>query len=298
MNKETKGIWLGLVGIIIFSMTLPATKIAVPEFGVLPTSFYRATIAGIVALIYVLVTKTPFPKKQDLLPLGIIATLISFAFPISIAIAMQDLPSSHGGIVLGVSPLLTALFATLRFGERPSRAFWITAIIGSSLVLLFSIQQSSGDLQTSDLALIFAAITASYGYAEAGYLSQKMGGKQVISWVAIASLIVSLPVTLFYILKTGASPLPLSEVSAQAWYALLIVSLLSAYIGNIFWYTGLAIGGISHVGQAQLLQPFCTLALSSLFLLEPLTLSNVFFASAVLIVVAIGKRMPVEKIRQ
>jgi len=298
LNKETKGIWLGLVGIIIFSMTLPATKIAVPEFGVLPTSFYRATIAGIAALIYVLITKIPFPKKADLLPLGIIAVLISFAFPISIAIAMEDLPSAHGGIVLGISPLLTALFATLRFGERPSRAFWITALIGSGLVLLFSIQQSSGDLQTSDLALLFAAVTASYGYAEAGNLSQKMGGKQVISWVAITSLILSLPVTLFYIFKTGASPHPLSEVSAQAWYALLLVSLLSAYIGNIFWYTGLSMGGIAHVGQVQLLQPFCTLALSSLFLLEPLTLSNVFFASAVLIIVAIGKRMPVAKVKQ
>jgi len=231
----------------------------------------------------VLITKIPFPKKADLLPLGIIAALISFAFPISIAIAMEDLPSAHGGIVLGISPLLTALFATLRFGERPSRAFWITALIGSGLVLLFS---------------LFAAVTASYGYAEAGNLSQKMGGKQVISWVAITSLILSLPVTLFYIFKTGASPHPLSEVSAQAWYALLLVSLLSAYIGNIFWYTGLSLGGIAHVGQVQLLQPFCTLALSSLFLFEPLTLSNVFFASAVLIIVAIGKRMPVAKVKQ
>ena len=161
MNKESKGIWLGLVGVVIFSMTLPATKIAVPDFGAIPLSFYRATLAGITALIYVLAKKISLPQKSDLPTLGMISILISFVFPISIAIAMQDLPSSHGGIVLGISPLLTALFATLRFGERPSRGFWITAIIGSTLVIAFSIKESGGALQLSDLALLLAAVSAS-----------------------------------------------------------------------------------------------------------------------------------------
>mgnify|MGYP006266507757 CR=1 FL=1 len=294
MIKETKGIWLGLIGVIIFSMTLPATKIAVPDFGALPLSFYRATIAGITALIYVVIKKVPFPQTTDLLILGIISALISFAFPISIAIAMQDLPSSHGGIVLGISPLLTALFATLRFGERPSRGFWITAVIGSALVILFSIKDG-GSLQASDLALLIAAISASYGYAEAGNLSQKMGGTAVISWVAIISLVPSLPIALFYAMQSQASPMPILDASLYAWLSLMFVSIFSAYVGNIFWYTGLSIGGISRVGQVQLLQPFFTLALSSLFVFEPLTISNILFASAVLIVVGIGKRMPVSK---
>lgn len=292
MIKETKGLWLGLIGVMIFSMTLPATKIAVPAFGALPLSFYRATIAGVAALLYVVVKKIPLPQKSGLAILVVISTLISFAFPISIAIAMQDLPSSHGGIVLGISPLLTALFATLRFGERPSRGFWITAAIGSVLVIIFSIK-GGGSLQASDLALLIAAISASYGYAEAGNLSQKMGGIAVISWVAIISLVPSLPIAIFYLIQSQASPMPMPNVSIHAWLALIFVSVFSAYIGNIFWYTGLSIGGISRVGQVQLLQPFCTLALSSLFVFEPLTISNILFASVVLIVVAIGKQMPV-----
>lgn len=296
MNKETKGIWFGLVGVVIFSMTLPATKIAVPEFGAIPLSFYRATLAGVAALIYVFSQKILKPHKSDLPALIIISLLISFVFPIAIAIAMQDLPSSHGGIVLGISPLLTALFATLRFGERPSRGFWITAMIGSALVLFFSIKESGGTLQTSDLALLLAAISASYGYAEAGYLSQKMGGKAVISWVAIIALIPSLPIALYLAFISKSDSTLILNTSLQAWMALFFVSIFSAYIGNIFWYTGLSIGGISHVGQVQLLQPFCTLALSSLLIFEPLTITNIIFASAVLIVVAIGKRMPVTRI--
>ncbi|ABP34852.1 DMT family transporter [Polynucleobacter asymbioticus] len=297
MNKETKGIWLGLVGVVIFSMTLPATKIAVPDFSAIPLSFYRAAIAGVAALIYIAAKKIALPQKSDLPTLGIISILISFVFPISIAIAMQDLPSSHGGIVLGISPLLTALFATLRFGERPSRGFWITAILGSALVLAFSIKESGGALQLSDLALLLAAVSASYGYAEAGNLSQKMGGIAVISWVAIISLIPSLPIAIYYAMHSSVTAIPIMNASLPAWLALLFVSIFSAYIGNIFWYTGLSMGGISHVGQVQLLQPFCTLALSSVLVFEPLTISNIFFASAVLVVVAIGKRMPVAKVK-
>ena len=297
MDRETKGLWLGLVGVVIFSMTLPATKMAVPDFGAIPLSFYRATIAGIAALMYVLVKKITRPKKNDIPTLAISSILISFVFPISIAIAMQDLPSSHGGIVLGISPLLTALFATLRFGERPSRGFWITAIIGSALVILFSFKESGGSLQASDIALLLAAISASYGYAEAGNLSQKMGGIAVISWVAIIALIPSLPIAIYYANQSANSIAPMMDASLQAWMALIFVSVFSAYIGNIFWYTGLSMGGIAHVGQVQLLQPFCTLALSSLLIFEPLTVSNIFFASTVLVVVAIGKRMPVTKIK-
>ena len=252
MDRETKGLWLGLVGVVIFSMTLPATKMAVPDFGAIPLSFYRATIAGIAALIYVLVKKITLPKKNDIPTLAIISILISFVFPISIAIAMQDLPSSHGGIVLGISPLLTALFATLRFGERPSRGFWITAIIGSALVILFSFKESGGSLQASDIALLLAAISASYGYAEAGNLSQKMGGIAVISWVAIIALIPSLPIAIYYANQSANSIAPMMDASLQAWMALIFVSVFSAYIGNIFWYTGLSMGGIAHVGQVQL----------------------------------------------
>ena len=296
MNRETKGIWLGLIGVVIFSMTLPATKIAVPELGAIPLSFYRATLAGLAALLYVYFHKVPVPHQSDLPALLIISLLISFVFPIAIALAMQDLPSSHGGIVLGISPLLTALFATLRFGERPSRGFWITAVIGSALVLLFSMKESGGTLQASDLALLLAAIAASYGYAEAGFLSQKMGGKAVISWVAIIALIPSLPIALYLAAHSGMETNSILNCSWQTLSALLFVSLFSAYIGNIFWYTGLSIGGISHVGQVQLLQPFCTLALSSLFVFEPLTMTNILFASAVLIVVAVGKKMPVKQV--
>jgi drug/metabolite transporter (DMT)-like permease len=295
LHNQTKGIWLGLIGIVIFSLTLPATKLAVPIFGAIPSAFYRSTIAGIIAILYVAWKGWQPPSKKDYSSLAIIALLITIIFPISISIAMQTLPSAHGGIVLGISPLLTAFFATIRFGERPSFGFWIAALVGSGLVVIFSLIQSDGTLLIGDLALIIAAISASYGYAAAGNLSQKLGGPNVISWVMVGSLTINLPFTLFFLSQEGWSVPPLDSAHFVGWAALLFVSIFSAYIGNFFWYSGLALGGIAHVSQLQLLQPFFTLGFSELFLSEPFTLINLVFATAVLLIVFIGKKMPVSK---
>jgi len=46
------------------------------------------------------------------------------------------------------------------------------------------------------------------------------------------------------------------------------VSLFSMMIGFVFWFRGLAQGGIAAVGQLQLLQPFMGLTLAALLLGE------------------------------
>lgn len=297
MNVITKGMWLGLVGVVTFSLTLPATKLAVPLFGAIPSAFYRSSIAGIIAVIYVLLYRPPLPKREAWFPLTIIGLLIAFVFPIGIAIAMEDLPSAHGGIVLGLSPLFTAFFATIRFGERPSAAFWLTAMVGSALVVYFSLQQDSGSLQTSDIALIIAAISASYGYAEAGNLAQTMGGKEVVTWVMVLSLIPAVPVAIYYAMHHSVPIIPFQSETYIAFAALIFVSVFPAYIGNVYWYSGLALGGISHVGQIQLLQPFMTLTFASILLGESITLKNLTFATLVFVIVMLGKKMAVKRLK-
>ena len=58
----------------------------------------------------------------------------------------------------------------------------------------------------------------------------------------------------------------------------------------MFWYHGLARGGIASVGQLQLLQPFIGLALASLFLGESIAWPMVAATSAVVIWVVPARR--------
>jgi drug/metabolite transporter (DMT)-like permease len=288
-TQETKGMWLGMVGVAIFSLTLPFTRMAVAELNPVLVALGRAVVAacGSIALLWWNGAARPTPAQWR--ALGITALGVVIGFPVFSSIAMRYVPASHGAIVIGILPLATALFGALRFGERPSTGFWLAAFAGSGLVIGFALWQGGGEFHLADFALFAAVIAAAMGYAEGGRLSQTMGGQQVISWALVLSMPILLPITVWLGWHYGVSASP------KAWIGFGYVSLFSMFIGFFFWYKGLALGGISRVGQVQLVQPFLSLLGAALILGESLDPSNFLFALAVLAVVAIGRRMTIKR---
>ena len=255
--------WLnGLLGVVIFSGSLPATRIAVLEMSPFFLTFLRASLAGLLAIVLVCALREPRPQRAQLFSLLIVSGGVVIGFPLLTALALQHVTSAHSIVFLGLLPLCTAIFALLRGGERPKRAFWLFSLLGSLLVVAFALAQSHAVSLTGDLLMLAAVIVCGLGYAEGAALTRTLGGWQVICWALILSLPVMLPAAWL------TQPATLVDISAQAWSALGYVSLFSMLIGFIFWYNGLARGGIAAVGQLQLLQPFFGLALSALLLNE------------------------------
>lgn len=289
MTSETKGMWLGAIGIAIFSLTLPFTRMAVAELNPVLMALGRAVVAACCSVLLLWWTNAPRPTRSQVKSLLIIASGVVVGFPVFSSIAMSQISASHGAIILGILPLATALFGALRFGERPSIGFWITALIGSALVAAFAVDEGGGSFQWGDLAMLIAVIAAAMGYAEGGRLSESMGGQQVISWALVLSMPIVLPVTIWLALHYGV------QASASAWVGFGYVSLFSMFIGFFFWYKGLALGGISRVGQVQLIQPFLTLLGAAVILGELLEWRTFLFALAIIAVVAMGRKMPIKR---
>ncbi|MDB5763352.1 MAG: hypothetical protein JWQ21_2347 [Herminiimonas sp.] len=281
--------WLGAIGVAIFSLTLPFTRMAVAELNPVLVALGRAVVAAVGSALLLWWIDAPRPAGRQWKALAIIALGVVIGFPVFSSVAMRYVPASHGAIVLGILPLATALFGALRFGERPSIGFWIAAVVGSAIVVGFAVGQGDGALHAADLALFAAVIAAAMGYAEGGRLSQTMGGLQVISWALILSMPLLLPLTVWLGWHYGV------EASPRAWVGFAYVSLFSMFIGFFFWYKGLALGGIARVGQVQLLQPFLTLIGAALIVGEALEARNILFAVAIIAVVAIGRRMAIKR---
>ncbi len=281
--------WLGAIGVAIFSLTLPFTRMAVAELNPVFVALGRAVVAGMFSAMLLYKLRASFPNREQLKSLLITALGVVVGFPVFSSVAMRYVPASHGAIVLGILPLATALFAALRFHERPSKGFWIMALLGSGLVVLFALQQGGGSFHLADLALFAAVIAAAMGYAEGGRLSQSMGGQQVISWALVLAMPVLLPVTVWLGWRYGV------QASPRAWMGFLYVSLFSMFIGFFFWYKGLAMGGIARVGQVQLIQPFLSLLGAAVILGEALSINNIGFAVAVIVVVGLGRRMNIKR---
>jgi drug/metabolite transporter (DMT)-like permease len=268
----------------MFSLTLPFTRIAVAELSPFFVTFGRSTLAGICALILFTITRPKLPTKNQLIRLSVMALGVVYGFPLFVSIAMKTLPSAHGGIVLGVLPLATAVVGAIRFKERPSFSFWITAVIGSLLVITYASLNGGGGLVVEDWLLFIAIASAAIGYSEGGKLSEEMSSVDVISW----ALVLTLPINV--LLTYGYFDFEINSVSLPAVISFIYVGLISMYIGFFFWYKGIAIGGIARVGQVQLLQPFLTLIGAYFLLNEEITAMNIGFALCVLAVVVLGKR--------
>ena len=284
LTQETKGMWLGFSGMLMFSLTLPFTRIAVAELSPYFVTFGRSLLGGICALLLFFITRPKLPTQRQLMRLVVIALGVVYGFPLFVSLAMQTLPSAHGGIVLGVLPLATAVVGAIRFKERPSLAFWATAILGSVLVIAYAALNGSGGVAPEDGLLFVAIASAAVGYSEGGKLSEEMSAVDVISW----ALVLTLPINLF--LTYQFLDFDVLAVSTPAIASFIYVGLVSMYIGFFFWYRGLALGGVAWVGQVQLLQPFLTLVGAYWLLDEPITAMNVGFAVSVLAVVVLGKK--------
>ena len=284
MDKATGGWLSGFIGVLIFSGSLPATRMAVLQFDPIFLTVARATIAGILALALLLLLKQKRPSGRDLVALGVVAGGVVLGFPLLTALALQHVTSAHSIVFIGLLPLSTAIFGVLRGGERPRPAFWIFSALGSAAVAGFALAQGLTASPAGDLLMLAAILVCGLGYAEGARLSRTLGGWQVISWALVLSLPIMLAVALY------CRPPSFDGIAAPAWIGLGYVSLFSMLIGFVFWYRGLALGGIAAVGQLQLLQPIFGLALAAWLLGEPVSPAMLVVTIAVIACVAGARR--------
>ncbi|GAB4532102.1 MAG: DMT family transporter [Pleurocapsa sp.] len=283
MKTELSGYFYGFLGVLGFSLTLPATRVAVSDLNPVFVGLGRAVMAVILAAIALLLTRQSLPPRRFLPRFALIVGGVIVGFPVLSAWAMQQVPASHGAVVTGLLPLATALAAVWRGKERPSVKFWLFSLLGSAIAIAFALNSGSGALHPADLALLGAVIAAGIGYAEGAVLSRTLGAWQVIAWALVFSVPLLLPIIL-------ASGLPeFSAVSYPAWMGFIYVSLVSMFLAFIAWYRGLAIGGIARIGQMQLLQPFLTIIASGVLLNEQITGDVFIYAIGVSLCVALGR---------
>jgi drug/metabolite transporter (DMT)-like permease len=284
MERTTAGWGSGLLGVIIFSGSLPATRVAVADFSPMFLTSAHAVIAALLGATCLLVLRQTRPTRSDALPLAIVALGVVIGFPLLTALALQHITAAHSIVFIGLLPLATAVFGVLRGGERPKPAFWLFSVIGAGTVAGFALSRSDGGSLVGDLLMIAAIIFCGLGYAEGAKLSRRLGGWQVISW----SLLLSLPTMTVITLLT--LPNSWSGIGTLAWISLTYVSIFSMLVGFVFWYRGLALGGIASVGQLQLLQPFFGLILAAVFLHEPIAWTMIASTAVVVLCVAGAKR--------
>lgn len=280
------GLFWSFIGVLIFSLTLPLTKIALTQFQTSQIVVWRGLIASMLAGTILLYIRPKIPNQKQWRDLAFCACGTVFGFPIFLTLGLQTVPASHSAIVVGLLPLATTIISALITKERPSLAFWLVSIFGTSLTLLFILKQTNGTPQIGHFYLFISVILAALGYTFGGRLSKDLGGWQVSCWVIVIALPV-LIICAFFV------EVPDLAKSTKATMSLFYVAFFSQLIGFFAWYRGMQLAGISHASQVQLLQLFLTIIASSILVAEKLELEVFLFAGLVVASVWLGSKLRV-----
>lgn len=293
MRRETLGMWLGVLGVALFAVTLPMTRLATgtqaaPQLSPWFMTLGRAALAGALSILFLLATRAPRPERHQWKPLGMAVLGNVIGYPLLLGFALRAVTASHAAVVTALLPLATAAIAAWVLHQRARLGFWVCAVVGSGLVVAFSLlrawQQGHGfGFEWADLLLVGAVLAASFGYIYGAQVTPELGAERVICWVCVMALPVTLPGALL--------TWPSQPVAWSAWAGLAYVGVFSMWIAFFAWYRGLAMGGALRVSQAQLLQPFLSILAAVPLLGEPLDAVTLGFALAVVATVLIGKKL-------
>jgi drug/metabolite transporter (DMT)-like permease len=273
----------GLLGVLGFSFSLPATRLAVEDLDPTFVGLGRALVAAVLAGALLAWRREPVPDRRDLPRFAIVGLGVVIGFPLTSSLALKHLSSAHASVVVGLLPAATAAWAVARAGERPPRAFWLAAAAGLVAVLAFAATQGIDGLAGADLLVLASVALGGLGYAEGGALSRRYGGWQVICW----ALLLTAPLLVVPVALAARGGL---HATPSAWLCFAYVSVVSMFLGFFAWYHGLALGGVAKIGQVQLAQPVMTLAWAALILGEQVTAAMLVAALAVLACVLATQR--------
>lgn len=289
ISRTTSGLLLAMLGVLGFSFSLPWTVWALESFAPVLTATGRAVIAGVVAAVILLVRRIPWPDRSLMRPLIYTMAGAVFGWPILIALALERTTAAHAAVIAAIMPLVTAVFAVLRTGERVARQFWIAAVAGTVALVVFALLRGGGEggNPIADLLIVGAVLASSWCYVEGASLTKVMPGWQVISWVVVLALPITVPVTVILAMTGGVT----TPVTTQAWVGMAFLGLVSVYFAFFAWYKGLSLAGVARGAQTQQMQAPLTLLWSALLLGETVTWAMVVAALVIVGCVAWAVRV-------
>ena len=288
------GFWLGALGVTFFAITLPATRLATgsaadPQLSPAFVTVARAALAGALSVLFLLATRTPWPRRELWWPLLCATAGNVVGYPLLLGLALRSVTATHAAVITALGPLVTAMAAALILGQRARPAFWACAVVGGALVLVFAwlreTQAGGFGLAGADALLLVAVVVASIGYVYGAQVTPALGAERVICWMCVLALPFSLPATLWLWPDTVAEP-----VRAASWWGLVYVGVFSMWASFFAWFRGLDWGGALRVSQVQLLQPFLSMLFALPLLGESLDAVSIGFALAVVATVFLARR--------
>ena len=183
-NHILLGLVLGATAVTLFGASLPMTRLAVSALDPWFVTSARGALAGLVAALVLALCARPVPWS-DLPRLADDRSLPRHRLSGPDGDRNAERPFAHGGVILGLLPIATAVAAVFARASDPRSSSGRCRRLGAALVLAFSMRDGAILPVPGDLILFVSVAICGTGYALSGTLSRRMPGWEVISWAVV-----------------------------------------------------------------------------------------------------------------
>lgn len=253
-NKENKGIPMylvyGMITIVIWSSTFAFSKVCLEAFTAPVLSMYRFIFAGLFMLVFAIVKKIGMPEKKDW-PIFLFSAAIGFSvYQLVFNKGIDMLTSATACIIIATTPVITAVFARILFGEKLRIGGWIGMMICFAGILVLMLWNGVLSINAGIIWMLVAAgFLAGYTLLQRK-LTQTYTALQSTAYSIILGAIMLLAVMPFGGIEQAV------HASPKVWLCTAYLGFIGSAVSYLCWSKALALTDqTAKVSNLQFIQP-------------------------------------------
>nr|WP_042374008.1 DMT family transporter [Neobacillus jeddahensis] len=266
-----------------------ATKIIVTSFKPITITSLRVFTAGIcVFIILSFLKKVRLPTKKEAVYITIACFFNVVCHHFFLSMGLSKTTASNGGLILGLSPLLSTIVAFIFLKDRVTLLKIIGILFGLTGVAFIVMIGNKGGISSisiGDIYVFLSIFTQAFSFVMIKKISPTLDPRLMTGYMLVMGSII------LFIISLIKEPHGLADIphgSFGVWMIFLASAIIATAMGHMIYNSSIGKVGVAESAIFINLNPFFSLVGAVLFLNEKISLSHVYGFLFILVGVLLG----------
>jgi drug/metabolite transporter (DMT)-like permease len=254
---------------------LPILKYLVTVVPPVTLTAFRVLTAGLVVLVILWQMKLlrmPTKREWKYVLIGALTNVVLHHYFLNIGLSITS--GTHGGLILGTGPMLTAISGAIILKYFPSRVQWMGLVLGLagvSVSILVGGGESNG-ANIGDFFVFLAIIAQVLSYMVVSKAAKTLDPRLLTAYMMLVGSVVLMVIS--FVQEPGGIT-AFSETTPFFWYLFLASAIISTAIGHLIYNYAVGKAGPTKSAIFMNLNPLFSLILTAIFLGEILNIRHI-----------------------
>ena len=282
--KQWKIYAMLLLVMFFWGANVPILKYLVAEVPPVTLTGFRILVAGIVVILILWKMKLirkPFKHEWKYIFLGTITNVVGHHYFLNMGLSITS--GTHGGLILGTGPILTAISAAIILKYFPTKVQWIGLLLGlAGLSLAVLVGGETQGANIGDFYVFLAIFAQVLSYMVISKAARTLNPLLMTAYM----MLIGAPIIILisFIQEPGAI-LAFGETTQKFWWLFIASAIVCTAIGHLMYNYAVGQAGPTKAAIFMNFNPLFAMILSAIFLGEILNYRH--FLGLILIVAGV-----------